>query len=290
MSRPNTHSPLFVLVGILVGPLLIGVGCTKIPNPYYVASGTDTLGDSGDSGDTSSSSDSGSDTSFDSTDTGTGTGTDTDTDCPVQSEGCLCASNGSCELGLICVDGLCVEDGSCAPVDADVQVSYVSTWVAEAADLQQLNCLLSVTGMGNSSTTIEIKACEGLAGGLTLDLSPPLFVPNFAEAAVEIRFEVVDTELYLLASIAIFKLLLVDGRSLDNVLVAQSPWVLSPAPSSCPLVMVMCGDEQRIGVDIDGEVIYDGNKAQFGQSADAWIDTAIDSCGEQRYLLAVVGI
>jgi hypothetical protein len=44
------------------------------------------------------------------TDDGETTDTSTDDDCPIGSEGCACTLGGSCDMGLVCSEGICTPD------------------------------------------------------------------------------------------------------------------------------------------------------------------------------------
>ncbi|PRQ04691.1 hypothetical protein ENSA5_05650 [Enhygromyxa salina] len=287
-----------------VGALALAASCVRVPNPHYVAdgdSGSETFADDtgsdsqpgdGDTGDGDGDTGHGKGDSGDG-DTGDGDG---DTDCEPGMAGCPCGVLESCEPGLACVLGDCIEADSCGPVNDAVQVSAVPTYMM-GVDPPMLPatfiCVLNGQDQGNKAV-LNVEQCGAmeLLQGLVIEVQPKvapieelLGNPNLAATVTVVeepegffvRIEANGMDLYY-----------IDGTSLVADGITEYPWEVEPFSSSCGTTPTMCGEVERLAMLIDGGVVFDGNAEQASEAATAWIETNVDECGGRMYELVLL--
>jgi hypothetical protein len=293
-------------LGWMAVSLAGATACVRVPNPNYVAdgeSGSETLESGSESAGDGDGDGDGGDGDGDG-DTGPGDGDgdgdgdaegDGDGDpCAPGLEGCPCTVQETCDPGLACVLGDCVDASSCEPVNDSVQVGATPTYMGgdpppePPMEPATFICVLDGQDQGNGAV-LNVHQCGDaeLLQGLTITVQPKvapieelLGNPNLAATVTVVhkpegffaRIEANGMDLYY-----------IDGESLFADGITEYPWVIAPFSSACGTTPSMCGEVERLALLIDGGVVFDGNAGQASGAATAWVEEVIDDCGVLRY-------
>lgn len=303
-----------ITLGLAASGMAVSLGgtsaCVRVPNPYHIAdgdsgsetfedSGSETSGDGDGEGEGDGDGDGEGEGDGDGDGEGEGDGDGDGDPCVPGAEGCPCMAAETCDDGLACVLGDCVDASSCDPVNDSVLVSATPTYLPSdpppepPMDPQTFICVLNGIDQG-SKAVLNVQQCGSmeLLQTLVIEVQPKvapieelLGNPNLAATVTIVqkpdgffaRIEANGLDLYY-----------IDGESLFADGITEYPWAIAPFSSSCGMTPSMCGEVERLALLIDGGIVFDGNAGQASDAATAWVEESIDDCGVARYELVLL--
>jgi hypothetical protein len=289
----------------LIAPLSL-LACVRVPNPNFggeseSGTGASETGDGDGDPTTTTTNGDGDGTPGDGDGDGDGAGDgdgDGSPDCVAGELGCPCTVLETCDDGLACVLGDCIDASSCDPVDDNVQVAATPTYMPgdpppePPASPAVFICALNGQDLGNRAV-LDIQCDDAaLLQHLTIEVQPKvtpieelLGNPNLA-ATVHIVQK--PEGLFIRVSANGYDLYYINGTALTADGITAYPWAIASFSSACGLTPSMCGTTERLALFVDDGVVFDGNAAQLSGAATAWVETAIDQCGTPQYELVLM--
>ncbi len=278
------------LVGLLA---TAEFGCVLVDNPNYLAldGESETEGESSSSSETTSESTTSESTTSETTTSDT-TETTMGSDCPPGKFGeldCPCVDGLTCDLGLTCVDGVCIEPTNCPAEDPNVVVAIDLLANGPSPATRSDFCDLEITVEGQGTLT---NCNLGDLSDILFSLGPSASVDGLVgSSATSVTLSAVAAEeLFLrIQSFNGFVLWLVVASSFvpADPELSNFPLSLAPAGSDCPYVPEFCGASQRRAVLVGDQAMFDGSSATVG-GFPVWVDEARSVCGSDRYRVALL--